>query len=73
VNTGNVPQQQQPQPFLLRVRRALDHPEYPWQLRYLGVPELGNKKINQDQKEPIPTLITCFSSFLQEIRINQLF
>lgn len=41
MNTGNIPQQQQPQPFLLRVRRALDHPDYPWQLRYLGQPELG--------------------------------
>ncbi len=38
-NPGGTPQQQQP--FLLRVRRALDHPEYPWQLRYLGQPELG--------------------------------
>lgn len=36
---GGTPQQQQS--FLLRVRRALDHPEYPWQLRYLGQPELG--------------------------------
>nr|SVE88244.1 EOG090X0CKJ [Daphnia similis] len=38
---GGTPQQQQS--FLLRVRRALDHPEYPWQLRYLGQPELGEK------------------------------
>lgn len=29
------------QSFMLRVRRALDHPDYPWQLRYLGQPELG--------------------------------
>jgi len=33
----------QQQPFMLRVRRALDHPDYPWQLRYLGNPELGEK------------------------------
>ncbi len=39
---GGTPQQQQS--FLLRVRRALDHPEYPWQLRYLGQPELGKNK-----------------------------
>ncbi|XP_071455102.1 mediator of RNA polymerase II transcription subunit 18 [Hetaerina americana] len=30
-------------PVLLRVRRALDHPEMPWQLRYIGQPELGDK------------------------------
>ena len=68
MNAGNVPQQQQPQPFLLRVRRALDHPEYPWQLRYLGVPELGYK---HQIKTPIS--IVNFVFFLQEIRINQLF
>lgn len=31
------------QPLLLRVRRALDYPEMPWQLRYIGQPELGDK------------------------------
>jgi len=31
------------QSFMLRVRRALDHPDYPWQLRYLGQPELGDR------------------------------
>jgi hypothetical protein len=50
-NPGGTPQQQQP--FLLRVRRALDHPEYPWQLRYLGQPELGRLSCD---------LIICFKS-----------
>lgn len=27
----------------LRVRRALDHADMPWQLRYIGQPELGDK------------------------------
>ncbi|KAJ8669094.1 hypothetical protein QAD02_000353 [Eretmocerus hayati] len=30
-------------PLLLRVRRALDAPDMPWQLRYIGQPELGDK------------------------------
>ncbi|RZF34930.1 hypothetical protein LSTR_LSTR011424 [Laodelphax striatellus] len=30
-----------PQPLLLRVRRALDTQDAPWQLRYIGQPELG--------------------------------
>lgn len=30
-----------PQPLLLRVRRAMDYPDMPWQLRYIGQPELG--------------------------------
>jgi hypothetical protein len=29
------------QPLLLRVRRALDYPDMPWQLRYIGQPEIG--------------------------------
>ncbi|XP_014485512.1 PREDICTED: mediator of RNA polymerase II transcription subunit 18 [Dinoponera quadriceps] len=35
----------QEQPLLLRVRRALDqnHADMPWQLRYIGQPELGDK------------------------------
>ncbi|XP_046740106.1 mediator of RNA polymerase II transcription subunit 18 [Diprion similis] len=31
------------QSLLLRVRRALDHQDMPWQLRYIGQPELGDK------------------------------
>ncbi|CAK9796403.1 Mediator of RNA polymerase II transcription subunit 18 [Anthophora quadrimaculata] len=31
------------QPLLLRVRRALDYQDMPWQLRYIGQPELGDK------------------------------
>lgn len=31
------------QPLLLRVRRALDCQDMPWQLRYIGQPELGDK------------------------------
>ncbi|XP_015524429.1 mediator of RNA polymerase II transcription subunit 18 [Neodiprion pinetum] len=31
------------QPLSLRVRRALDHQDMPWQLRYIGQPELGDK------------------------------
>ncbi|KAF7998011.1 hypothetical protein HCN44_009409 [Aphidius gifuensis] len=31
------------QPLSLRVRRALDYPEMPWQLRYIGQHELGDK------------------------------
>ncbi|XP_063245079.1 mediator of RNA polymerase II transcription subunit 18 isoform X2 [Bacillus rossius redtenbacheri] len=31
------------QPMLLRVRRALDYQEMPWQLRYIGQNELGDK------------------------------
>ncbi|XP_011500368.1 PREDICTED: mediator of RNA polymerase II transcription subunit 18 [Ceratosolen solmsi marchali] len=30
-------------PLFLRVRRALDYPDMPWQLRYIGQPELGDK------------------------------
>lgn len=33
----------QEQPLLLRVRRALDYQDMPWQLRYIGQPELGDK------------------------------
>lgn len=29
------------QPLLLRVRRAMDYQDMPWQLRYIGQPELG--------------------------------
>uniref|UniRef100_A0A1B6K5N5 Mediator of RNA polymerase II transcription subunit 18 n=1 Tax=Homalodisca liturata TaxID=320908 RepID=A0A1B6K5N5_9HEMI len=32
---------QQPASLLLRVRRAMDYPDMPWQLRYIGQPELG--------------------------------
>ncbi|XP_034233580.1 mediator of RNA polymerase II transcription subunit 18 [Thrips palmi] len=32
-----------PTPLNLRVRRALDHQEMPWQLRYIGQPEYGDK------------------------------
>ncbi|KAF2360259.1 hypothetical protein FHG87_008987 [Trinorchestia longiramus] len=28
---------------MLRVRKALDHPDLPWQLRYTGQPEVGNR------------------------------
>ncbi|XP_034939774.1 mediator of RNA polymerase II transcription subunit 18 [Chelonus insularis] len=31
------------QPLYLRVRRAMDHTDMPWQLRYIGQPELGDK------------------------------
>ena len=31
------------QPLMLRVRRALDYQDMPWQLRYIGQPELGDK------------------------------
>lgn len=31
------------QPLSLRVRRALDYPDMPWQLRYIGQSELGDK------------------------------
>ncbi|XP_043258427.1 mediator complex subunit 18 isoform X1 [Colletes latitarsis] len=31
------------QPLLLHVRRALDYQDMPWQLRYIGQPELGDK------------------------------
>ncbi|XP_058801672.1 mediator of RNA polymerase II transcription subunit 18 [Phymastichus coffea] len=30
-------------PLFLRVRRALDYQDMPWQLRYIGQPELGDK------------------------------
>ncbi|EZA53987.1 hypothetical protein DMN91_000306 [Ooceraea biroi] len=33
----------QEQPLLLRVRRAMDYQDMPWQLRYIGQPELGDK------------------------------
>lgn len=29
--------------IMLRVRRALDHPDQPWQLRYTGHPEVGSR------------------------------
>jgi len=32
-----------PTPLSLRVRRALDHQDMPWQLRYIGQPEYGDK------------------------------
>lgn len=28
-----------PQPLVLRVRRAIDYSDMPWQLRYIGQPE----------------------------------
>lgn len=31
------------QPLYLRVRRAIDYQDMPWQLRYIGQPELGDK------------------------------
>ncbi|XP_033227603.1 mediator of RNA polymerase II transcription subunit 18 [Belonocnema kinseyi] len=31
------------QPLLLRVRRALDYTDMPWQLRYIGQTEIGDK------------------------------
>ncbi|GFQ86670.1 mediator of RNA polymerase II transcription subunit 18 [Trichonephila clavata] len=30
-------------PLVLRARQALDHPEMPWHLRYIGQPEIGDK------------------------------
>ncbi|KAG8178319.1 hypothetical protein JTE90_026289 [Oedothorax gibbosus] len=30
-------------PLILRARQALDHPEMPWHLRYIGQPEIGDK------------------------------
>lgn len=30
-------------PLVLRARQALDHPEMPWHLRYVGQPEVGDK------------------------------
>ncbi|XP_022662266.1 mediator of RNA polymerase II transcription subunit 18-like isoform X1 [Varroa jacobsoni] len=30
-------------PFSLRARNALDNPQMPWQLRYVGQPEVGDK------------------------------
>ncbi|KAL7648421.1 UNVERIFIED_CONTAM: hypothetical protein RMT77_000327 [Armadillidium vulgare] len=41
----NVPTSQvtQSQGVLLRVRRALNKPNLPWQLRYTGQPEIGNR------------------------------
>ncbi|GIY55262.1 mediator of RNA polymerase II transcription subunit 18 [Caerostris darwini] len=30
-------------PLVLRARQALDHPEMPWHLRYIGLPEMGDK------------------------------
>lgn len=30
-------------PLVLRARQALDHPEMPWHLRYVGQPEIGDK------------------------------
>ncbi|CAH1401178.1 mediator of RNA polymerase II transcription subunit 18 [Halyomorpha halys] len=35
----NVESGTSPQPLLLRVRRALDYQDMPWQLRYIGQPE----------------------------------
>ncbi|KAK2190504.1 hypothetical protein NP493_78g07038 [Ridgeia piscesae] len=31
------------QPMVFRVRRALDHPDSPWHVRYVGQPEIGDK------------------------------
>ncbi|XP_043488267.1 mediator of RNA polymerase II transcription subunit 18 [Polistes fuscatus] len=39
IRRGPAPEQ----PLLLRVRRALDYQDMPWQLRYIGQPELGDK------------------------------
>ncbi|XP_015926623.1 mediator of RNA polymerase II transcription subunit 18 [Parasteatoda tepidariorum] len=30
-------------PLVVRARQALDHPEMPWHLRYIGQPEIGDK------------------------------
>lgn len=38
-----------PAPLLLRVRRALDCTDVPWQLRYIGQPELGKFKAEMDK------------------------
>lgn len=35
-----------PQPLTLRVRRAIDYLEMPYQLRYIGQPELGKINLN---------------------------
>ncbi|XP_051162303.1 mediator of RNA polymerase II transcription subunit 18 [Leptopilina boulardi] len=39
IRRGPLPEQ----PLLLRIRRALDYPEMPWQLRYIGQTEIGDK------------------------------
>ena len=31
------------QPIMFRVRHALDHPEAPWHLRYVGQPDMGDR------------------------------
>lgn len=40
------------QGVMLRVRRAMDYPELPYQLRYVGYPELGKciegRKVNSE-------------------------
>lgn len=35
-----------PQPLTLRVRRAIDYLDMPYQLRYIGQPELGKMFVN---------------------------
>lgn len=41
----------------LRVRRAMDYPEMPWQLRYIGQPELGTGKSSFMLKDKQETLL----------------
>ncbi|XP_077994987.1 mediator of RNA polymerase II transcription subunit 18-like [Glandiceps talaboti] len=58
----------QSSPVLLRARHALDHPNMPWQLRYVGQAELGDK----NRSTLVRSCIDCatsdnLSSFLVEM------
>nr|CAD7194892.1 unnamed protein product [Timema douglasi]CAD7428010.1 unnamed protein product [Timema monikensis] len=50
------------QPVLLRVRRAVDYPEMPWQLRYIGQPEMLHNK-------PTDPVETISQSYLVELSV----
>ncbi|XP_076060467.1 mediator complex subunit 18 [Oratosquilla oratoria] len=51
---------------MLRVRRSLDHPELPWQLRYVGYPEVGNRPALVRNCLDV-TVSTNVIDFLQEL------
>ncbi|NP_001171790.1 mediator of RNA polymerase II transcription subunit 18 [Saccoglossus kowalevskii] len=57
-----------PSPAILRARHALDHPNIPWQLRYVGQSEVGDK----NRSTLVRSCIDCatsdnLSSFLVEM------
>ncbi|XP_042864374.1 mediator of RNA polymerase II transcription subunit 18-like [Penaeus japonicus] len=53
------------QGVMLRVRRAVDHPELPYQLRYVGFPEIGTSALLRNCLDVAVSSNVC--EFLQEL------